>query len=60
LSRSPTCGSCSGICRKRRAKSTWQHVEAELNKAAAGADPKSLSIALQMVLMLENVECRSR
>jgi hypothetical protein len=41
-----------------RAKSTWQHVAAELDKAAAGADPADVSVALQMVLMLENVEYR--
>jgi hypothetical protein len=38
--------------------STWQHVAAELDKAAAGADVTGLAIALRMVLMLENVECR--
>ena len=26
--------------------------------AAAGADPADVSVALQLVLMLENVECR--
>jgi hypothetical protein len=41
-----------------RAKSTWQHVAAELDKA--GADPADMSVALQMVLMLESVECRLR
>jgi hypothetical protein len=34
------------------------HVEAELNKAAAGADATQLPIALQMVLQLEHVEYR--
>ncbi|MGA8323221.1 MAG: hypothetical protein WB774_21005 [Xanthobacteraceae bacterium] len=43
-----------------RAKSTWQRVEAELDKAAAGAEPVSLSVALQMVLMLENMEVGPR
>jgi hypothetical protein len=43
-----------------RAKPTWQHVAAELDKAAAGADPADVSVALQMVLMLENVECRGK
>jgi hypothetical protein len=38
---------------------TWQCVKSELDKAAAGDDPKGVSLALQMVLMLENVECRS-
>ncbi len=41
-----------------REKSTWQHVAAELDKAAAGGDTADVSVALQMVLMLENVECR--
>ena len=39
-----------------RKKSTWQHVEAELKKAAAGTDPRDVSVALQMVLQLERVE----
>lgn len=41
-----------------REKSTWQHVAAELDKAAAGGDTVDVSVALQMVLMLENVERR--
>jgi hypothetical protein len=45
--------------KEARAKDTWQHVEAELDKAAAaGGDTTQVSIALHMVLMLENVECR--
>jgi hypothetical protein len=48
------------IPKERRQFHTWQHVAAELDKAAAGADTASLSIALQMVLMLENVECREK
>ena len=40
-----------------REKETWQHVAAELDKAAAGGDTTQVSIALQMVPMLENVEC---
>ena len=43
------CGNCSVICRTKRAKYTWQHVEAELNKAAAGADPRDVSVALRAV-----------
>jgi hypothetical protein len=43
-----------------REKSTWQHVAAELDKAAADADQKDASIALQMVLMLENVGRRPK
>ena len=46
--------------KETRAKSTWQHVAAELKKAAAGADPRDLSVALQMVLQLENVEYRAK
>jgi hypothetical protein len=42
----------------RRERSTWRHVDAELGKAAAGADPADVAIALRMVLMLESVECR--
>jgi len=41
-------------------KSTWQHVTAELDKAAAGADTADVSVALQMVLSLEGVECRPK
>lgn len=41
-----------------RNKPTWQHVAAELDKAAAGADVADIFIALRMVLMLEHVECR--
>jgi ABC-type phosphate transport system ATPase subunit len=48
------------VPKARRQFSTWQHVEAELNKAAAGADATQLSIALRMVLMLEHVEYRLR
>jgi hypothetical protein len=44
--------------KETRAKSTWQHVEAELDKAAVGGDTAQISIALQMVLQLEHVECR--
>jgi hypothetical protein len=42
----------------RRERSPWRHVAAELGKAAAGADPADVAIALRMVLMLESVECR--
>jgi hypothetical protein len=41
-----------------RARDIWQHVEAKLNKAAAGRDTAQVSIALQMVLTLESVEYR--
>ena len=46
--------------KETRAKDTWLHVEAELKKAAAGGDTTQVSIALQMVLMLEGVECRAK
>ena len=39
-----------------RAKDTWQHVEAELKKAAASADTTQIWVALQMVLQLEHIE----
>ena len=38
--------------KETRAKSTWQHVEAELDNAAASGDTTQVSIALQ----LERVE----
>ena len=44
--------------KETRARDTWQHVEAKLNKAAAGGDTAQVSIALQMVLTLESVEYR--
>ncbi len=46
--------------KQSREKSTWQHVTAELDKAAAGADTADVSVALQMVLSLEGVECRPK
>jgi hypothetical protein len=39
-----------------RAKDTWQHVAAELKKAAEGGDTTQVSIALQIALNLEGVE----
>jgi len=41
-----------------RGKSTWRHVAAELDKAAAGGDTADVSIALRKALTLEGVECR--
>jgi hypothetical protein len=38
--------------------SAWQHVAAELDKAAAGADPAEVSIALRLVLALERIKTR--
>jgi hypothetical protein len=46
--------------KETRARDTWQHVEAELKRAAAGADTIQVLIALQMVLMLERVEFAKR
>ncbi len=43
-----------------RHRSTWRHVAAELEQAAAGADAVDVAIALRLALMLENVECRPR
>ena len=43
-----------------REKSTWQHVAAQLTAAARGADPVHVAVALQIVLMLEDVECRPK
>jgi hypothetical protein len=39
-----------------RARSTWQHVAAELDKAARGGDTVDVSVPLQMVLGMERVE----
>jgi hypothetical protein len=39
----------------RRQRSTWRHVDAQLEQAAAGADTINVSIALRMVLSLEGV-----
>ena len=44
--------------KETRAMETWQHVEAEMKKAAAGGDTPQVSITLQMVLQLEHVEYR--
>jgi hypothetical protein len=43
-----------------REKSTWKHVAAELDKAAAGADTAHVAVALQLVLSLEHVECQPK
>jgi hypothetical protein len=42
--------------KETRAKDTWQHVETDLKKAAAGGDMAQMWVALQMVLQLERVE----
>ena len=46
--------------KEHRARHTWRHVVAELEKAAAGADVIEVAIALRLTLMLENVECRPK
>jgi hypothetical protein len=46
------------IPKERLQFDTWRCVKSELDRAAAGADPRSVSVALQMVLMLEKVEYR--
>jgi hypothetical protein len=43
-----------------RAKSTWQHVAAQLTAATRSADPVHVSVALQMVLSMEGIECRPK
>jgi len=41
-----------------RAKSTWQHVENQLNAAAIGAvDAVDVAVPLRLVLLLERVPC---
>ncbi len=45
---------------EHRERPTWRHVAAELEQAAAGADPVDVAIALRLALMLENVECRPK
>ena len=42
-----------------REKSTWRHVATLLADAARGKeDAREVSVALQLVLQLEGVECR--
>jgi hypothetical protein len=48
------------VPKERRDNLNWRVVADELAKAAAGADPTSLSIALRMVLSMEHVECREK
>ena len=44
-----------------RAKSTWQHVEKQLNAAALGeVDMIDVAVPLQLVLSMEGVEWRRR
>jgi hypothetical protein len=41
-----------------RDRPAWRHVAAELDKAAPGADPVDVSVALRLALFLDRVECR--
>jgi hypothetical protein len=43
-----------------RERSTWRHVAACLEKAAAGGDAIDVAVPLQMVLMMEGVEYRPK
>ena len=43
-----------------RSKATWQSVIGHLNAAARGADSADVSVALQLVLMLERVTFRRK
>ena len=44
----------------RRTRPTWRHVARQLDQAAPGADTADVSIALWLVLTLEDLECRPR
>jgi hypothetical protein len=44
--------------KEHRTKETWQHVAAQLDEAANGADPANVAIALQMVFGMERVTYR--
>ena len=46
------------VPKARRELDTWQHVIGKLEEAAAGGDVARASIALRIVLSLENVPCR--
>jgi hypothetical protein len=41
----------------RRARWTWQYVEAQIAEAASGGDVAGATIALRLVFMLEGVKC---
>jgi len=46
--------------KETRAKSTWQHVEAELKAAAISGETINVTVPLQMVLSMEGVTCRTQ
>jgi len=45
---------------EHRERPTWRHVAAELEKAAAGADPVDVAVALRLALSLEGVDYRAQ
>jgi hypothetical protein len=47
------------LLKGNRERSTWQHVEKQLNAAALGeVDTIDVAVPQQMVLSMEGVECR--
>jgi hypothetical protein len=48
------------VPKDRRDNLNWRVVADELAKAAAGADPAGVSVALQMVLSLERVPYKAK
>jgi hypothetical protein len=47
--------------KEHREKSTWRHVAARLDEAArGGGDTVDVAVPLQIVLLLEGVECRPK
>lgn len=48
------------LAAEHRERPTWRYVAQQLAEAAAGADTVDVAIALRLVLMLENVECRPK
>jgi len=44
----------------RRQRSAWRHLAAQLDEAAGSGDTTDVTIALRLVLTLENVECRQK
>jgi hypothetical protein len=50
----------SHLPKKTRAKDTWQVVATALKEAAAAADPTDVTVARQLVPMLEKVTFRRK
>ncbi len=44
--------------KETREKDTWRYVAAQLDEAARGADPVTVSVPLRMVMSMEGVEYR--